>query len=564
MKVNKDNFIFEDDLDSVIQPMTEKDNQIIFENSPPNKLLKPIINFSLLMKFFKIEEIFEIIKYIILEEPILFFSNNIQYLTYTIEGLLSLIYPFEYHFPVVSVLPEENYCFINIYKCFIFGINQKYSDDIFVIKGINLDEQKNVNIIIIENRFNNILNSNEKEKSKTSVILNIKPNNSKLLKVSQIYLNNTIMEIKEKYIKRKNLIGEMAPKVKKKEEEEKVKEKIEYNDDSEKRIKLPIHYYVKCCKRIESNCESKFKELKSKLREQEKDKNKFLKIFEIEKEKLFSNELIENFFYFFTSIFLHYQEFCTKFQFAYVANNGESVSISKRIGNNYRDGHYFRTNELEKKYYSNKLTINDLFNCQLFIDEMPILDKPFYEKFFQTRIFFNFMKKKIFPLSLQDKLDILFFDEKINEKLSRESGIKKIETKFLEYDISNISGDVNAGYLSRPISEDIKEYLSNKKNRDKALNYFQYITYQTTDIEEKRDGNLMENYFSNNSNIKINFYYFVFPKLLNDGLFYNKKKKKMMQVIYGQRLELISLLKIVIAFIINLKKKEIILLLMRI
>ena len=36
----------------------------------------------------------------------------------------------------------------------------------------------------------------------------------------------------------------------------------------------------------------------------------------------------------------------------------------------------------------------------------------------------------------------------------------------------------------------------------------------------------MENYFSNNINIKINFYYFVFPKLLNDGLFYNKKKKE--------------------------------------
>lgn len=95
------------------------------------------------------------------------------------------------------------------------------------------------------------------------------------------------------------------------------------------------------------------------------------------------------------------------------------------------------------------------------------------------------MKKKIFPMSLQDKLDILFFDDKCNEKLSRESGIKKIETKFLEYDIKNITGDINAGYISKPITESFKEYLSYQKNRDKALNYFQYITYQNMEPEEK-------------------------------------------------------------------------------
>ena len=134
------------------------------------------------------------------------------------------------------------------------------------------------------------------------------------------------------------------------------------------------------------------------------------------------------------------------------------------------------------------------------------------------------MKKKIFPMSLQDKLDILFFDDKCNEKLSRESGMKKIETKFLEYDIKKITGDINIGYISKPITESFKEYLSYQKNRDKALNYFQYITYQNMEPEDKN--NSIENYFSNNSNIKINFYYFVFPKLLNDGLFYKQNKKE--------------------------------------
>ena len=165
MKINKNNFVSDSQL-NVESNFNETLNEIIFESSAPNKKMKPIINYTLLMKFFKIDEIFEIIKCIILEEPILFFCKNIEYLTYTIEGILSLIYPFEYHFPVVAVLPEENYSFINVYKSFIFGINYTYSEEIFFFKGINLDDQKNINIVIIENRFNNPLNNNEKEKNK--------------------------------------------------------------------------------------------------------------------------------------------------------------------------------------------------------------------------------------------------------------------------------------------------------------------------------------------------------------------------------------------------------------
>ena len=500
IKLDKENFIFGDKANTSSSKLLESESQIIFDSSPANRRPKPIINYALLMKFFKIEEIFDIIKYIILEEPIIFFSQNIEYLTYTIEGFLGLIYPFEYHYPVVSILPEENYTFINIYKCFIFGINDKYSDDIFVLKGINIDDQKNVNIIIIENRFNNLLNSNEKEKSKNSVILHLKSNNSKFLIISQDKLDNSIGEIKDVYLKRKNMISDEVMKARKEEEEEKNREKASDKNEDEKKIKLPMHYYVKCCKRVENNYEAKLKEARTKLKDIEKNKNLYLKLMEEEKEKIFSNELAENFLYFFTSIFLHYQ-------FDYISNNGQNIS-SKSLTTSYREGSYFRSDELEKKYYTNSLTINDLFNCNLFLDEIPVLDKPFYTKFFTTKIFFNFMKKKIFPISLQDKLDILFFDDKCNEKLSRESGIKKMETKFLEYDSSKITADINIGYLSKPITESFKEYLSYQKNRDKALNYFQYITYQNMEPEDKN--NSIENYLSNNSNIKINFYYFIF------------------------------------------------------
>ena len=86
------------------------------------------------MYFFQIDDIFEIIKWIILEVPILFFCENLKDLTYTIEGLVSLIYPFEYSYPVISILPEINYPFILFLKHFIFGINHKYTKDIFIQK----------------------------------------------------------------------------------------------------------------------------------------------------------------------------------------------------------------------------------------------------------------------------------------------------------------------------------------------------------------------------------------------------------------------------------------------
>ena len=510
MKISKNNFISDEDISQ--STFTEKkEKEIIFQNSSANQKPKSIINYALLMKFFKIEEIFEIIKIIILEEPILFFSENIEYLTLVIQGLLSLIYPFEYHYPVVLVLPENNYSIINLFPKFIFGINNRYTEDIFVLKGIYLDHLKYINIVRIKNRFNNLLNSNEKGKTKNPVIFNLKLNNSRFKKVTQKSVNNSISEIKTLYLKKQNMLATIK-------EDEQQNNNIFEND---KKIKLPTHYYTKCCKKIENNLEYKFKEIKTKFKEKELDKNILNKMIEKEKEKIFNEELTETFLYFFISIFLHYQKYCIRFQYTYKTSLRDS---SKYKSDNTKNGIYYRDPDLEKKYYMNKLTIDDLFNCELFIEEMPILDIPFYTKFLQTKMFFNFMKKKIFPISVQDKLDILFFDDKINEKLSRETGVKKIETKFLDYDNSNISGDIEIACISRPFSQNFKEYLFEEKNREKALQYFQYIVYEKK--ENNIDNNIynsVESYFSTNNNkedFQMNFYYFVFPKLLNDGYFY--------------------------------------------
>ena len=75
---------------------------------------------------FKIDDVIRIYKYILLEKPILFFSDDKEKLTNIFESFLSLIFPFEYQNPHCSILPECNSGIIEQAKSFLFGINEKW------------------------------------------------------------------------------------------------------------------------------------------------------------------------------------------------------------------------------------------------------------------------------------------------------------------------------------------------------------------------------------------------------------------------------------------------------
>ena len=361
-------------------------DEIIFWETPFNRQPKNVINYSILMKYFRIKEVFEIIKFILLEEPILFFCEDMHALTYIIEGLISLIYPLEYHYPVISVLPEQNYSFISIFKHFVFGINHKYTEEIFQTKGITLEDKKYIIIIKLQKRFHNILNSEEEDKLKYSVITSILSDVSKpLIKIEQ----NKMSDIDNSY-KINNIT-----------ENENIPEK--------RKLNLPMHYFEKCTKRLEKNTNDKFKEALSKI------KNKKSLSTE-EKENIFNNELRKTFIYFFSCILLRYQSFCLKFEknievtdlnetYINKSNNSLDTTLitNARYNNNSieeKDFDFYleRNALLEEKYLLNELTINDIFNSKNFIDDTdtPKLDRPFYRQFFETQVFFNFIKKKNF------------------------------------------------------------------------------------------------------------------------------------------------------------------------
>ena len=449
--------------------------EILFKETPPNRLPRRIINYSILMNYFRIEEIYEVIKFIILEEPILFFSENKEVLTNVILGLVSLIYPLQYPYPVITILPEQNFPLISLFKHFVFGINAKYSEE-FLTKKIILDGVKFIRIVKLEKRFNNIINSEEKDKLGNSIFTYLKADENKPLIIIEEVGGNSY-------------------------EKDKIDSK---NINDAKVVNLPRHYFEKCARKLEKDTLEKFKEIQYK--------NKSKKVNDKEKENIFNYEIIDNILYFFSCILLRYQEFCVKYEKKiYEDKDKDGNVVAKEFGE--------RNINLDEKYYMGNVELSDMFDCKKFIDSIPLLDRPFYKVFFKTKIFYNFIYKKIFPESNQDKLDVLYFDEIINKKLARESRMQKIDTKFLDYDYENMVDVVKINSLKREINPFFNKFLQKRENRNKALNYFQYISNLDEDYNIMGDKTLIE------QKDQFYFYYYVFPILLNDGIFYNENEE---------------------------------------
>ena len=98
--------------------------KIKISRSPLNKYQIYSYKFHYIFSF-STNDIITIYKYILLEFPILFFSENKEKLTNIIESFIILLFPFKYQYPYISILPDINSSMIENEECFIFGINQK-------------------------------------------------------------------------------------------------------------------------------------------------------------------------------------------------------------------------------------------------------------------------------------------------------------------------------------------------------------------------------------------------------------------------------------------------------
>jgi hypothetical protein len=128
-----------------VQPLISTEN---------NKLLVTEIDLNKFDSSLSFKTKMEVIKHILLNSKILFFSNNLTLLTDTIMSFLSLIFPFKYPFQVLSFLQKGQYNFLGSPTPFILGIRQEYNKDFFEENEISLED---MNFFVVD------LDSNEEE-----------------------------------------------------------------------------------------------------------------------------------------------------------------------------------------------------------------------------------------------------------------------------------------------------------------------------------------------------------------------------------------------------------------
>ena len=120
----------------------------------------PLINFDInkYIKLFSSQEIIDILRYILLEKKMVFFSSNIENLTYVIMSFLTIIFPFKYQYQIISILHKEKFHYLNNKSPFIYGINESFNENFFQNNNLNIKDT-----IILINIDNGLINSTNLE-----------------------------------------------------------------------------------------------------------------------------------------------------------------------------------------------------------------------------------------------------------------------------------------------------------------------------------------------------------------------------------------------------------------
>ena len=156
----------------------------------------PIININLKKLFldFEIKDIVSMYNYLFLETRILFFSKNIEILNIYIYGLLALLYPFQYQYQIITILPEQNFEIMESITPFIAGINQTFQEDFFEKRGYSLSDL----IVVVDIDNNEIVLINEESKVPEFPKGNEKTLKKNLQSVVNKYMESYIKQYKKK------------------------------------------------------------------------------------------------------------------------------------------------------------------------------------------------------------------------------------------------------------------------------------------------------------------------------------------------------------------------------
>ena len=394
--------------------------------------------------YFSIEDTVNILKYILLEVPILFFCENRRYLSLVIEGFLSLISPFKYVHPYITVLPKNLFGLISSEKKFIFGINDNYEKDFFKNNDIEIDK----NIIVVYADHTNgkidIIKKENFENDNNMLIVNLEDNLNKN--------SNNKNIIEDDYVIYNGMKTDLI--------------NIELPPHARKSLRDDLFIFFKN--------KNNMKERKEILKFNYKIKVFFYK---------FMIKMLSGY----TDYYLNSKYFNESFT---SKNCGFELLFKENLENNINHTNFIR----------------EILNIDEFINKS---DNPqFYFVFFQTKIFLNFLRERIYLNDKSNSMRYRQFDQicflKKHKDYRRKKENKGIFESFesLEKYEPNQGKIMDIKIVKNDFNEIEKEQINKKNKIEILIKYAQNIT------QEKG---------------KTVFNYFIFPKLLFDDEFFECK-----------------------------------------
>ena len=392
---------------------------------------------STIFDYFSIDDVLKIFKYILLEVPILFFCEHKTILSSFIETFITLLSPFKYVHPYISILPKKMFGLISTQSKYLFGINETFELNFFYKNGIEIDKNLiiiSINIYKREGKIEEILKESNEENNNFFVIEDDSEKKEKddyeeedQITNDYVLYNGTktdIINVELPSIKRKNL----------------------YED---------IYNFIS--------------KIKGKKLEDEE-----------------YNYKIQSFFYkFFVYILAGYTDYYLNSKYFY-----ESIK-SKDCGNEI----LYKKND---KGMNDLNFVKEIFNYEEFIYKSGKDGQLFYYVFFQTKIFVNFLREIIY---LNDKINYMAYKQfdQLTFLKKHEDYRKKKENKGVYEDFKKKPQDKSKKETIKEISFEKDEFNENEKNeiinKDKKIILMKYAQKVNVKNKNKPNSKISMNYY---------------------------------------------------------------------
>ena len=174
-------------------------NKYIFKGYENNKIAVTENNLFHFNSTIDFKTKLEVFKHMIYCSKILFFSKSLNIITEAILSFLVLIYPFKYPFQVTSCVQKDNYDFLGCLSPFIFGINEKYSENFMEENYISTDEM-NILMVDLDNKNNfNLITNEDFPNFPSKLTSNLEKEIKNLENKYKNYQNENLEEFNELY-----------------------------------------------------------------------------------------------------------------------------------------------------------------------------------------------------------------------------------------------------------------------------------------------------------------------------------------------------------------------------